>query len=102
MSNPDNSGPDTLARVLDDASAMLCYDAELTHQRRAHEYIRRRRVQRGFVDTATECAVSDLVRRAHAVGVRDGRGQSQALAEVPAPPVTLREALRMWWAARRG
>ena len=101
MANPDNV-PDTLARVLDDASAMLCYREDATHQKRAHAYLQRRRVPRGFVDTATECAVLDMVRRAHAVGVREGRGQSQALAEVPAPPMTLREALRMWRAARRG
>lgn len=100
MANPDNV-PDTLARVLDDASAMLCYREDATHQKRAHAYLQRRRVPRGFVDTATECAVLDMVRRAHAVGVREGRTQGRSLGEVPAPPMTLRAALRAWREGKR-
>lgn len=74
MEREDGSGGDTLAAVLDDVAEVFCFRSDERPQDRAHAYLARRLVRRGFNDTAMQCAVEDMVRRAHAVGVADGRG----------------------------
>lgn len=78
MEREDGSGGDTLAAVLDDAAEVFCFRSDERPQDRAHAYLARRLVRRGFNDTAMRCAVEDMVRRAHAVGVADGRGSCRA------------------------
>lgn len=70
----DEAAVDTLAAVLDDAAEVFCFRSDERPQDRAHAYLVRRLVRRSFNDTAMQCAVEDMVRRAHAVGVADGRG----------------------------
>lgn len=74
----DEAAVDTLAAVLDDAAEVFCFRSDERPQDRAHAYLARRLVRRGFNDTAMQCAVEDMVRRAHAVGVADGRGSCRA------------------------
>lgn len=62
---------DTLGAVLDDAEKVFRYVQGERPQDRAHAYLKRRRIARGFDDTAMLCVVNDLIRRAHAVGVAD-------------------------------
>ncbi len=81
-----DGAPDTLERVLGDVHGAFCFARGVRYQDRAHLYLRARRVSRGCDDTAMECAVGDMVRRAHAAGVREGRAMAAALACVPEPP----------------
>ena len=65
---------DTLGDVLDDAGRIFAFVAGERPQERAHAYLEERGVARGVRDTAMLAAVSDMVRRAHALGVAEGRG----------------------------
>lgn len=62
---------DSLGAVMDDAKRVFEFRDDARPQDRAHEYLTRNGVQRGFNDTAMLCAVSDMLRRAHAIGVAD-------------------------------
>lgn len=75
------SKTETLGAVLDDAAEVFRYMDDSRPQARAHEYIASRGVVRGVErdNTAMQSACQDMVRRAHAVGVREG----QALGRVP-------------------
>ena len=55
---------DTIQDVLRDADDVFRFVEGSTHQARAHEYISRRDVQREPGDTATLCAVRDMISRA--------------------------------------
>ena len=62
---------DSLGAVMDDAKRVFEFRDDSRPQDRAHEYLTRNRVLRGFNDTAMICAVDDMLRRAHAIGVAD-------------------------------
>ena len=64
---------DTLGAVLDDAAQVFRFVKDDRPQERAHAYLVRHEVRRGFNDTAMQCAVEDMVRRAHAVGAAEGK-----------------------------
>lgn len=64
---------DTLEAVLEDADKVFSYMTDCRPQERAHRYLTEKQVSRGFNDTAMLCVVNDLVRRAHALGVEDGK-----------------------------
>ena len=64
---------DTLGAVLDDAAQVFRFVKDDRPQERAHAYLERHQVRRGFNDTAMQCAVEDMVRRAHAVGAAEGK-----------------------------
>lgn len=64
---------DTLGAVLDDAAEVFRFVKDDRPQERAHAYLVRHEVRRGFNDTAMQCAVEDMVRRAHAVGAAEGK-----------------------------
>lgn len=64
---------DTLEAVLEDAEKVFSFMTDCRPQERAHRYLTKREVNRGFNDTAMLCVVNDLVRRAHALGVEDGK-----------------------------
>lgn len=69
---------DTLGDVLDDAETIFAFVRGERPQERAHAYLERHGVARGVRDTAMLAAVSDMVRRAHALGVAEGRGMAAA------------------------
>lgn len=64
---------DTLGAVLDDVAEMFCFVRDNRPQERAHAYLERRGVARGIGDTAMQCAVVDMVRRAYACAMADSR-----------------------------
>lgn len=79
-----DEAPETLGAVLDDAHEVFRYEQGTRPQDRAHSYLYRRQVLRGLEPrdgTAMMAAAQDMCRRAHAVGVREGR----AMSEPPAP-----------------
>lgn len=67
---------DSLGAVMDDAKRVFEFRDDSRPQDRAHEYLTRNRVPRGFNDTAMLCAVSDMLRRAHAIGVDDANAEA--------------------------
>lgn len=69
---------DTLGEVLDEAAEVFSFVRGERPQERAHAYLERHGVARGVRDTAMLAAVSDMVRRAHALGVAEGRGAACA------------------------
>lgn len=62
---------DTLDYVMADVHEVFRYDRDVRPQDRAHAYLANNRVKRGYDDTAMECAVADMVRRAYALGAGD-------------------------------
>lgn len=52
--------------VLEDVDRVFNFMADTTYQERAHEYLRRRKVDRSYEDTAVQRVVTDLVERAAA------------------------------------
>mgnify|MGYP007101844668 CR=1 FL=1 len=58
------SGGDSLEDVLADADAVFGWNDSVTYKARAHEYLVKRNVGRSPGDTAVQCTVKDLVRRA--------------------------------------
>lgn len=69
---------DALGDVLDDAAEVFSFVRGERPQERAHAYLEQHGVARGVRDTAMLAAVSDMVRRAHALGVAEGRGMGAA------------------------
>lgn len=49
--------------IIQDLDEVFCFNQESTYQDRAHEYLRRRRLDRTFGDTAVQRVVRDLVER---------------------------------------
>ena len=74
MGEEIGAAPDTLGAVLDEVEEVFRFDPESRPQDRAHAYLRRHAVCRGFDDTAMQCAVADMVRRAYACGMADAEG----------------------------
>lgn len=62
---------DALGVVLDEVTEVFRFVKDDRPQERAHAYLERRGVARGFNDTAMQCAVEDMVRRAYACGIAD-------------------------------
>lgn len=62
---------DEIEAVLADADAVFRYDEESRPQDRAHAYLDGRGVGRTATDTAMQCAVRDMLRRAYACGRTD-------------------------------
>ena len=82
-----------LEEILEDVHEVFSYDREVRPQDRAHAYLGRYRVGRGYNDTAMECCVRDMVERAYAAGgggadesdddaLDNARRQFAAIAEV--------------------
>lgn len=53
--------PDYIKADIDEA---FCYREDVSYQTRAHEYLERYEVDRGFKDTAVQAVVKDLAERA--------------------------------------
>lgn len=62
-----------------DIEFVFGFSKEERPQDRAHAYIERRRVQRGFSDTAMWCAALDMARRAYAAGRADAMAEDASL-----------------------
>lgn len=78
MSEETEAAPDTLGAVLDEVAEMFRFETASRPQDRAHAYLARHRVCRGFDDTAMQCAAADMVRRAYACGMADAAGDGAA------------------------
>ena len=63
---------ETLDQIKADAVEVFCYDREVRPQDRAHAYLGKYRVKRGYNDTAMQVAVVDMIERAYEAG-RAGR-----------------------------
>lgn len=74
---------DSIDDVVADAHEVFRYDREVRPQDRAHAYLARNRVRRGYDDTAMECVAVDLVRRAHELG-EGGEAAANALRQFEA------------------
>lgn len=61
---------ESIGDVVADCAAVFRFD-ERKPQERAHDYLRERRVARGYDDTAMQCACEDMVRRAYRVGLTE-------------------------------
>lgn len=59
------------AEITADIDKVFSYSEEERPQNRAHAYLERRKVARGFRDTAMQCAATDMARRAYDAGRRD-------------------------------
>ena len=59
---------DTLGAVLDDVARVFSYDRDSRPQDRAHAYLGKYRVRRGYNDTAMQVAVTDMIERAYEAG----------------------------------
>lgn len=79
---------DTLGAVLDDAAEVFRFVKDDRPQERAHAYLVRHEVRRGFNDTAMQCAVEDMVRRAYACGMAGCPPQGPDSGGQPAMPAT--------------
>lgn len=62
---------DTLGAVLDEVAETFRFVKDDRPQERAHAYLERHAVARGIGDTAMQCAVADMVRRAYACAMAD-------------------------------
>lgn len=65
-----------------DIDEVFCYSADETYMQRAHAYIERYEVQRGWQRsvTAVQCVVEDIARRAFLAGL-EGCGAKRACAD---------------------
>lgn len=68
---------DTWNAIESDLQEVFGYREDERPQNRAHAYIERRKVMRGFNDTALQVAATDMCRRAYELG------KSDALAGMP-------------------
>lgn len=59
---------ETLEQIKADAVEVFCYDRECRPQDRAHAYLGKYRVKRGYNDTAMQVAVVDMIERAYDAG----------------------------------
>lgn len=82
---------DSLTSILEDVEDVFHFDKEIRPQDRAHAYLTRRRVPRGFSDTAMQCAVEDMVKRAYDVGALESCAPQPT--DVPQQDAGMAEAL---------
>lgn len=59
--------------VAADINEVFCYREDASYQERAHAYLERYEVQRGYRDTAVQAVVTDMVRRAYLAGAGGGK-----------------------------
>lgn len=64
-----------------DIDEAFCYREDKSYQDRAHEYLERYQVDRGYRDTAVQATVIDIARRAFEAGVQgcSGGGDLKAI-----------------------
>ncbi len=79
---------DTLGAVLDEVAEVFRFVKDDRPQERAHAYLERHEVCRGFNDTAMQCAVEYMVRRAYACGMAGCPPQGPDSGGQPAGPAT--------------
>lgn len=80
--------------IQSDIDEVFCYREDKSYQDRAHEYLERYEVSRGYRDTAVQATVTDIARRAFEAGAQGcsggGRphchrgGTARSVGEVPA------------------
>lgn len=64
-----------------DTDEAFCYREDKSYQDRAHEYLERYEVNRGYRDTAVQATVTDIARRAFEAGAQgcSGGGDLKAI-----------------------
>lgn len=80
--------------IQNDIDETFCFREDSSYQERAHEYLERYEVNRGYRDTAVQAVVTDIARRAFEAGAQGhsggGRpqcnrgGTARSVGEVPA------------------
>lgn len=58
-----------------DIDETFCFQEDRSYQERAHEYLERYEVPRGYRDTAVQAVVTDLARRAFEAGAQGCSGE---------------------------
>lgn len=74
------------ANIQEDVDEVFCFMEDSSYQERAHGYLERYEVQRGYRDTAVQATVLDIAKRAYQAGL-EGRTEEEAtedLSEVQA------------------
>lgn len=74
---------DTLGAVLDEVAEVFSFVKDDRPQERAHAYLELHQVRRWFNDTAMQCAVADMVRRAYACAMADCQPRAADRADCP-------------------
>lgn len=69
---------ETLDQIKADAVEVFHFDREHRPQDRAHAYLGKYRVRRGYNDTAMQVAVTDMIERAYEAGRADFAGANLA------------------------
>lgn len=79
---------DDMDAILAEAAGVFRYVEGERPQDRAHGYLRRHRVNRGYDDTAMQRAVEDMAWRDYRVGLSEGVGRDEGPADddVATPP----------------
>lgn len=57
-----------------DIDETFCFQEDKSYQERAHEYLERHEVARGYRDTAVQAVVTDIARRAFEAGAQGCSG----------------------------
>lgn len=60
--------------IQSDIDEVFCYREDKSYQDRAHEYLERYKVSRGYRDTAVQATVTDIARRAFEAGAQGCSG----------------------------
>lgn len=60
--------------IQSDIDEAFCYREDKSYQDRAHEYLERYEVSRGYRDTAVQAVVTDIARRAFEAGAQGCSG----------------------------
>lgn len=75
--------------IRNDIDEAFCFREDMSYQERAHGYLERCEVKRGYRDTAVQAVVTDLACRAFAAG-REGAGPGEAPAATGPSPRSAR------------
>lgn len=65
--------------IQSDIDEVFCYREDKSYQDRAHEYLERYEVSRGYRDTAVQATVTDIARRAFEAGAQGCSGGATSL-----------------------
>lgn len=67
--------------IQNDIDETFCFQEDISYQQRAHEYLERYEVNRGYRDTAVQAVVTDIARRAFEAGAEGCSGGGVATSQ---------------------
>lgn len=70
--------------IQNDIDETFCFQEDISYQQRAHEYLERYEVNRGYRDTAVQAVVTDIARRAFEAGAEGCSGGGCDFTEIEA------------------